>query len=82
MKELQQMAETLRETLIRKEKQLLATGHLSITAQSLLQNRAGDISAFEESIKEVSSDPTLRKTIIFNFTKTASEIEDRIKSIK
>jgi len=82
MKELEVMAERLQEALGGKEKELLAAGHLSITAQSLLQNRAIEISSFEAGIKDVSSDPTLRKTIIVNCTKTANEIEDRIKSIK
>jgi hypothetical protein len=82
MKELEQIVTEVKQVLALKEEEVQNANSANSYVHSTLENRRLEVELFENSTKNVTTDPTQKGTIIENFRKGAKGLIEQINKIE
>lgn len=82
MKELEVIISKVKESLSVKEEEVANALSVNSYVHSTLDNRKLEVALFENSAKQVTTDPTQKSTIIANFERDAEKLIKEINKIE
>ncbi|SDH54100.1 hypothetical protein SAMN05421827_12849 [Pedobacter terrae] len=82
MKELEIIISKVKESLSAKEDEVAGAVSVNTYVHSTLENRKLEVALFENSAKQVTTDPTQKSTILANFERDAKALINEINKIE